>query len=243
MIPYDSYLFVVFFFKQKTAYEITLVVQLFAPDGRYDPLFISSYATLQVRDEIARLPGVGDVFLFGARDYSMRLWLDPEKLSSREMTAGDVVRAVQEQNLQVAAGIIGGQPLPPGSTPFQLTVNAQGRLVDPNQFADIVVKTGADGRITRVKDVARVELAAADYNVTAYLNGQAAGAIPVFQLPGTNSIQTRDSVVQEMEKLKANKATWPAGLEYAIPYDTTIFVRESIRDAVKTLVEAVLLVL
>ncbi|HEY7119387.1 MAG TPA: multidrug efflux RND transporter permease subunit [Tepidisphaeraceae bacterium] len=227
---------------KKTSTEITLVVQLYSPDNRYDPLYISNYATLQVRDELARLPGVGDVFLFGARDYAMRLWLDPQRLATREITAGDVVRAIQEQNVQVAAGVVGGQPLPPGTTQFQLTVNAQGRLTDPEQFADIIVKTGADGRITRVRDLARVELGAADYNVTAYLNGQPAVAIPVFQLPGTNSVQTRDAVVAKMKELRAAKGTWPEGLEFAIPYDTTIFVRESLRDVVKTLFEAVLLV-
>jgi hydrophobe/amphiphile efflux-1 (HAE1) family protein len=227
---------------KKTSTEITLVVQLYSPDDRYDPLYVSNFATLQVRDELARVEGVGDVFLFGARDYSMRLWLDPQKLSTREMTAGDVVRAIQEQNVQVAAGVIGGQPLPPGRTQFQLTVQTQGRLIEPEQFADIIVKTGADGRITRIRDVARVELGAADYNVTAYLNGKAAVAVPVFQLPGTNSIRTRDAVVEKMNKLKAGN-TWPAGLEYAIPYDTTIFVRESLRDVVKTLIEAVILVM
>jgi multidrug efflux pump len=227
---------------KKTSTEITLVVQLYSPDNRYTPLFISNFATLQVRDELARVPGVGDVFLFGARDYSMRLWLDPQKLAARNITVGDVIQSVQEQNVQVAAGIVGGQPLPPGTSQFQLSVNAQGRLSEPEQFAAIVVKTGEQGRITRIGDVARVERGAADYSTTAYLNGQAAVAIPVFQLPGTNSIQTRDAIVAKMNELKANKSIWLPGLEYAIPYDTTIFVRESLADVVKTLFEAVGLV-
>jgi hydrophobe/amphiphile efflux-1 (HAE1) family protein len=227
---------------KKSSTEITLVVQLYSPDDRYNSLYISNYATLQVRDELARLPGVGDVFLFGAREYSMRLWLDPPKLASLDMTAGDVVRAIQEQNVQVAAGVVGGQPLPPGATQFQLSVQAQGRLTEPEQFAEIIVKTSADGKVTRVRDIARVELGAADYSVTAYLNGKAAVAVPVFQLPGSNSIATRDAVVAKMRELQANKGTWPEGLEYAIPYDTTVFVRESLRDVVKTLIEAVILV-
>ena len=224
---------------KKSSPDITLVVQLYAPDNRYTPLYISNYALLQVRDPLARLPGVGDIFLFGARDYAMRLWLDPQKLASREITTGDFVQAIQEQNVQVAAGVIGAQPLPPGTTDFQLTVSAQGRLTDPKEFAEIIVKTGANGRITRVKDVARIELGAADYSVSAYLNGRPAVAIPIFQLPGSNAIETANAVYAKMEELKK---TFPPGLEYSIPYDTTIFVRESLRDVVKTLFEAVLLV-
>jgi multidrug efflux pump len=227
---------------KKTSTEITLVVQLYSPDNRYDPLYISNFATLQVRDPLARVQGAGDVFLFGARDYSMRLWLDPQKLAARDLTAGDVVKAIQEQNIQVAAGVVGGQPLPPGMTQFQLTVNAQGRLTHPEQFEQIVIKTGDAGRIVRIRDVARVQLAAADYSVTALLNGKPAVAIPVFQLPGTNSVKTRDLVVEEMKKLRADKSVWPDGLEYAIPYDTTIFVRESLWDVVQTLFIAIGLV-
>jgi hydrophobe/amphiphile efflux-1 (HAE1) family protein len=224
---------------KKSSPDITLVVQLYSPDNRYDPLYISNYALLQVRDPLARLPGVGDIFLFGARDYSMRLWLDPQKLAARNITTGDLVQAVQEQNVQVAAGIVGAEPLPPGTTDFQLTVNAQGRLTEPSEFSEIIVKTGQGGRITRVRDVARVELGAADYSVSAYLNGRPAVAIPIFQLPGSNAIETANAVYAKMKELKAD---FPPGLEYAIPYDTTVFVRESVRDVVKTLFEAVLLV-
>jgi hydrophobe/amphiphile efflux-1 (HAE1) family protein len=226
---------------RKSSPDFTIVVQLYSPDGRYDPLYVSNYALLQVRDEIARLPGVGDVFLFGARDYSMRVWLDPQKVAARGMTAGDVVRATREQNVQVAAGIIGAPPLPKGSNDYQLTINAQGRLTTPEQFADIVIKTGEGGAITRVRDVARVELAGRDYAVSSYLNGQEAVAIPVFQLPGTNSIKTADAVKAKMAELKASP-TWPAGLEYHFPYDATVFIRESVRDVVVTLAEAIGLV-
>src|SRR6185437_9217923 len=148
---------------KKASPDITLAVGLYSPDGSRDPLYLSNYATLQIKDELARLPGVGDIFIFGARDYSMRLWLNPEQLAARNLTTGDFIKAVQEQNVQVAAGIVGGPPLPPGTAPFQYTVNAQGRLTDPKQFGEIILKTGADGSLTRVKDVARVELAAADY--------------------------------------------------------------------------------
>ncbi|MBC8108021.1 MAG: multidrug efflux RND transporter permease subunit, partial [Anaerolineae bacterium] len=224
---------------KKSSPDITLVVQLYSPDGRYDPLYISNYALLQVRDELARLPGVGDIFLFGARDYSMRLWLDPMKLAARNLTAGDVMQAIGEQNVQVAAGVVGARPVAVGKNDFQLTVNALGRLTSPDQFEEIIIKTGEDGRITRVKDIARVELGAADYSVSAYLNGQDAVAIPIFQLPGTNAIATADAVRVRMEELKQN---FPPGLEYKIPYDTTVFVRESVVDVVRTLFEAVLLV-
>src|SRR5438132_1635650 len=149
---------------RKASPDLTLAVSLFSPDNSRDILYLSNYATLQIRDELARLPGVGDLTVFGARDYSMRLWLDPQKLAARNMTAGDVVSAVQEQNVQVAAGIVGGPPLPAGTTQFQYTMNVQGRLTQPEQFADMVVNVGAGGRITQLKDVGRVELAAADYN-------------------------------------------------------------------------------
>jgi multidrug efflux pump len=224
---------------KKSSPDITLVVQLISPDKRYDTLYMSNYATLQIRDELARLTGVGDIYLFGARDYSMRLWLNPEQLQSRNLTVGDVTNAIREQNVQVAAGVVGAQPLPPHTTAFQLTVNAQGRLTDPAQFAEIIVKTGADGSVTRIRDIARVELGAADYSVSAYLNGSPGVAIPIFQLPGSNSIQTANAIYAKMEELKKK---FPPGLEYRIPYDTTIFVRDSVHDVVKTLFEAILLV-
>ncbi len=224
---------------RKSSPDLTLAVALYSPDRSRDTLYVSNYATLQIRDELARLPGVGDITIFGARDYSMRLWLDPEKLASRRLTAGDVINAVREQNLQVAAGVVGGPPLPPKATKFQYTVSALGRLTDPQQFANIVVKTGEDGRITRVRDVARVELGAADYDTDFAFDGQPAVGIGIFQLPGTNSIETANAVYAKMTELKGS---FPAGLDYAIPYDTTIFVRSSIRDVIWTLFEAIGLV-
>jgi len=222
----------------KRSPDITLVVNLISPDGRYDKLYIDNYAYLQVKDALARVPGVGNVTVFGARDYSMRIWLDPEKVASRALTAGDVVAAIREQNVQVAAGIIGQPPMSSG-VPFQLTVNAQGRLMDPQQFGDIVIKAGMQGQVTRVRDVARVELAARDYSMDSKLNGQPNASLGIFQLPGSNSIETSDAVHATMEILKQR---FPPGLEYRIVFDTTGFTRESIRAVVHTLVEAMILV-
>ncbi|MDB5292495.1 MAG: transporter, hydrophobe/amphiphile efflux family [Phycisphaerales bacterium] len=226
---------------RKASPDITLVVQLYSPDNRYDSLYISNFALIQVRDPLARLPGVGDISIFGERDYSMRLWLDPGAMAALGVTVGDVVQAVQEQNVQVAAGTVGGPPVPPGAVDFQLTVKAQGRLTDPKQFAAIIVKTGSSGQVVRVGDIARTELGAADYSLNAYTNGKPSVGIPIFQLPGTNAIATADAVYAQMKEMRSSR-TWPPGLEYAIPYDTTIFVRESLRDVVRTLLEALGLV-
>jgi multidrug efflux pump len=222
----------------KRSSEITMVVHLVSRDGSRDELYINNYALLQVKDQLARIPGVGDVTGFGARDYSMRVWLDPEKIASRSMTAGDVVRAIREQNIQVAAGTIAQPPVPSGLD-FQLTINTQGRLLDEQQFGDIIIKQGAHGQVTRVRDVARVELAARDYSLASKLSGQSAAALIIWQLPGSNAIETSDAVRLKMEELKKS---FPQGLEYRIVYDTTIFSRKSIRAAVHTLVEAILLV-
>lgn len=224
---------------KKASPDITVVVALSSPDNSHDTVFMSNYATLQIKDELARLPGVGDITIFGVRDYSMRLWLDPDKLAARNMTVGDVVNAVREQNVQVAAGIIGGAPLPPGTTQFQYTMNVQGRLTEPEQFADMVVNVGQDGRITQLRDVGRVELAAADYSTAMTYDGRPAVAMAIFQLPGSNSIETANAIYKKMEELKKR---FPAGVEYEIPYDTTRFVRDSIRDVIYTLVEGVGLV-
>src|SRR3989454_1212873 len=187
---------------------------------------------------LARITGVGDVTVFGARDYSMRIWLDPEKLASRNMTASDVVRAIREQNLQVAAGTIGQPPVPAGQD-FQLTISTQGRLLDEQQFGDIIIKQGAQGQVTRVRDVARVELAARDYSVSSQLSGKPAAALVIFQLPGSNAIDTSDAVRAKLEELKKS---FPPGVDYRVIYDTTLFARESIVAVLHTLFEAVLLV-
>ncbi|MBU6399409.1 MAG: multidrug efflux RND transporter permease subunit [Verrucomicrobia bacterium] len=222
----------------KRSPDITLVVNLISPDGRYDKLYLDNYAYLQVKDALARLPGVGNVTIFGARDYSMRLWLDPEKIASRGLTASDVVNAVREQNQQVAAGVIGQPPMSSG-VPFQFTVNAQGRLTDEAQFGNIVIRSGPDGQITRLRDVARIELAARDYSMDSKLDGQPNSSIGVFQLPGSNALETSDAVHAMMKTLSQR---FPPGLEYRIVFDTTGFTRESIHAVIHTLIEAMLLV-
>ena len=224
---------------KKASPDITVVVAIMSPDNSHDPVFLSNYATLQIKDEIARLPGVGDINIFGVRDYAMRLWLDPDKLAARNLTAGDVVAAVREQNVQVAAGVIGGPPLPHGTTKFQYTMNVQGRLSEPSQFDEIIVNVGKDGRTTLLRDVGRTELAAADYATAMTYNGNPAVAMAVFQLPGTNAIETADAISAKMEQLKKR---FPAGVDYKIPYDTTRFVRDSIKDVIITLFEGIGLV-
>ena len=224
---------------RKQSPDLTMVVHLVSPDGSLDSLFTSNYALLQIRDELARLDGVGDITVFGAREYSMRVWLDPDKLSARGLTAQDVVGAIQEQNVQVAAGIIGAPPVPKDATAFQYTVSTQGRLVDEKEFGEIVVKTGTGGQVTRVRDVARVELAARDYTVNSQLGGKPATAIGIFQRPGSNALETSENVRKKMDELKQR---FPAGMEYTIVYDPTVSVRESIHEVQKTLLEAIALV-
>src|SRR4029077_19275554 len=201
--------------------DITLALAFFSPDGSHDALFLSNYVTLQVKDQIARLPGVGDTNLFGVRDYSMRLWLDPDNMAARNIAAGYVITGVREQNIQVAAGIVGGPPLAKGTSAFQYTLNAQGRLTDPSEFGDIVVKVGADGRITQLKDIGRIELGGADYGTTVDYDGHPAVALAVFQLPGTNAIDTANVIYAKMKELKKH---FPPGVDYAVAHDTTPFV-------------------
>src|SRR6266705_2206877 len=222
----------------KRSTDLTMVAHLISPDDSRDELYLGNYAFLQVRDQLARIPGVGDATLFGARDYSMRIWLDPEKLASRNMTASDVVRAIREQNLQVAAGTIGQPPVPSGHD-FQLTINTHGRLLDEEQFGEIIVKQGGQGQVTRIHDIARVELAARDYSVSSQLSGKPAAALVIFQLPGSNAIDTSNAVRAKLAELKKS---FPPGLDYRVIYDTTLFARESIQAVVHTLFEAVLLV-
>jgi multidrug efflux pump len=223
---------------KKKSPSILLAVNLISPDDSRDALYLSNYATIQVKDALARLPGVGDVSILGARDYSMRVWLDPEKLSSRNMVASDVVNALHEQNVQVAAGRIGQPPAPTGIN-FQYTVNALGRLLDPEQFSDIIIKTGSNGQITRIRDVGHVELGAKNSDVNSYLDGKPSIMMAVFQLPGSNALATADGIKAEMARLKER---FPQGVDYRIVYDTTIFVNESIHEVYKTLYEAFILV-
>ena len=222
----------------KSSPDLTMVIHLVSPDHRYGMVYLRNYALLQVQDVLARIPGVGQVRIFGAGDYAMRIWLDPEKVAARGLSAGDVVNAIREQNVQVAAGVIGAPPMPE-PVDYQLSVNAHGRLLNEQEFGDIIVKTGSDGELTRLKDVARIELAAGDYALRSQLNNQDAVAIPIFQAPGSNALQLSAAVRKTMEELKQN---FPKGVEYRIVYDPTINVRDSIREVVKTLFIAILLV-
>ncbi|MGK9063644.1 efflux RND transporter permease subunit [Stutzerimonas chloritidismutans] len=222
----------------KASPDLTMVVHLTSPDNRYDMLYLSNYAALNVKDELARLDGVGDVQLFGMGDYSLRVWLDPNKVASRNLTATDVVNAIREQNRQVAAGALGAPPAP-GATDFQLSINTQGRLVTEDEFENIIVRAGSDGEITRLRDIARIELGSSQYALRSLLNNQPAVAIPVFQRPGSNAIEISDSVRARMAELKQE---FPQGVDYEIVYDPTIFVRGSIEAVVHTLLEAIVLV-
>jgi hydrophobe/amphiphile efflux-1 (HAE1) family protein len=222
----------------KSSPDLTMVVHLVSPDERYDVVYLRNYATLQVKDVLARLPGVGQVAVFGSGDYAMRVWLDPQRVAARNLSATDIVRAIREQNLQVAAGVVGAQPMP-APVAYQLTVNAHGRLIDEQEFGDIIVKTGPNGELTRLRDVARLELSAGDFSLRSLLNNKQAVAIPIFQAPGSNALQLSSSVRQTMAELKK---TFPQGVDYEIVYDPTTFVRQSINEVIKTLFEAVLLV-
>jgi hydrophobe/amphiphile efflux-1 (HAE1) family protein len=218
--------------------NITMFVQLVSPNNRYDLKYLRNFAELQVRDTLARIPGMGQVETFGGGPYAMRVWLDPQRISARGMTAGDIVNAIREQNVQVAAGIVGAQPMTPG-VDHQLLVNAYGRLASEEEFGNIIIKTGDDGELTRLKDVARVELGTSEYGILGYLDGMPAVAIAIFQAPGSNALQLADDVRATMEDLSRN---FPAGVEYRVVYDPTQFVRDSIDKVVETLVEALILV-
>ncbi|WP_374381834.1 efflux RND transporter permease subunit [Pseudomonas fluvialis] len=222
----------------KASPDLTMVVHLTSPDQRYDMLYLSNYAALNVKDELARLDGVGDVQLFGMGNYSLRVWLDPNKVASRNLTASDVVAAIREQNRQVAAGALGAPPSDAGNS-FQLSINTQGRLVSEEEFENIIIRAGDDGEITRLKDIARIELGSSQYALRSLLNNQPAVAIPVFQRPGSNAIEISDSVRARMAELKQS---FPQGVDYEIVYDPTIFVRGSIEAVVHTLLEAIVLV-
>ncbi len=222
----------------KSSPDLTMVVHLISPNRRYDVLYLRNYALIQIRDVLARLPDMGNVRIFGAGDYAMRIWLDPAKVAARNLTAREVVQAVQQQNVQVSAGILGGPPLTE-QVPFQLTVNTQGRLLDEEEFGAVVIRTGREGQLTRLRDVARIELAAQDYALRSGLDNQAAVPIAVFLLPGGNSLRLAERVRATMKELSQN---FPEGVSYEIVYDPTVFVSDSIREVVKTLFEAVLLV-
>jgi len=243
---------------KKKSPSILLCVNIISPDGRYDQLYLNNFATISVKDDLARIGGVGDVAFLGPRDYSMRVWLDPQRLASLQMTTADVIKAISEQNLQVAAGRIGQPPVPAGTAiPFDLPINTQGRLLSPDQFEEIIVKTGSNGQNVYLRDVVRkpqldangnpvlkgIELGAKNYDVNSYLGTKEsrypASTLAVFQLPGSNAIATADAIKAKMKELESR---FPAGVEYRIVYDTTVFVQESIKSVYHTLIEAFILV-
>ncbi len=222
---------------RKTTPDFLLIVNLISPDGSLDREYMTNYAQTRIKDRLARVEGVGDVQLFGSRDLAMRVWIDPGRAAALNLTAGEIVSALRAQNVQVAAGTL-GQPPSPGSA-FQLNVETQGRFTDPKQFANVVVRTDAEGRQVRVGDVARVEIGAQDYGTSAYLDARDSVIIPVLQEPGSNALAASDAIKAEMETLSAQ---FPAGLEYRIVYNPTEFIQQSVDAVIHTLIEAIVLV-
>ncbi|MEJ2719039.1 MAG: efflux RND transporter permease subunit, partial [Deltaproteobacteria bacterium] len=223
---------------KKASTTLVNVVSVYSPDKRYDDLYLTNYITIHIKDQLSRINGVGDVEVFPSKDYGMRVWLDPNKLEYRRITTTDVVNAIKNQNIQVAAGQIGQSPAPAGQD-FQLPVNTLGRLSDVAQFGDIIIKAEKGNRVTRVKDVASVDLGGKKYDTFSYLNGAPAATILVYQEPGSNALQVADTVRKTMEDLKKR---FPQGLDYRVVYDTSDFVRASIKEVVETLLIAFVLV-
>ncbi|MFO0918541.1 MAG: efflux RND transporter permease subunit [Planctomycetaceae bacterium] len=223
---------------KKKSPSVLMIVNLYSPDGSRDNLYLSNYATIQLRDELSRLSGVGDITYMGQRDYSMRIWLDPDKLATLGLSASDVVRAIEQQNVQVAAGQI-GQPPAPNDQVFQFTMTTLGRLSDDSQFADMILQSDPDGRIIRLKDVAHTELGALGYDQVCTLNGKPSVALSVYQLPGSNALETAANVRNKMNELRER---FPEGLDFDIVYDTTPFIQESVNEVFHTLRDAVILV-
>ncbi len=223
---------------RKNSPDLMMVIHLTSPDKSRNQLYMSNYATLQIKDVLARLDGVGDVRIFGARDYSMRVWLDPEKIQARNLTATEVVTALQAQNVQVAAGALNAPPVPTTGA-FQLNIETLGRLSDPRQFGNIVVKSEPNGAITRIRDIGRVEIGAQDYSTNSYLDDRQAVALLIFQRPGSNALATADTVLKTMDEL--SKA-FPTGLKHSVVYNPTEFIAESVHEVIKTIYEAVILV-
>jgi multidrug efflux pump len=213
-------------------------IALTSPDKRYDQLYLSNYAILQIKDELGRLDGVSDVFVFGQRDYSMRVWVNPEELAARNLTAADVAEAIREQNMPVASGAIGQQPAPDNQL-LQINLSTRGRLVEVEEFEQVIVKSTPDGRITRLKDVARVELGAKSLDVDVSIDGQPTVFLAIFQMPDANALETHDRAMAKMAELKES---FPEGLEYDVGFTTIPYTRESINEVFKTLRDAIVLV-
>ncbi|MEM8771483.1 MAG: multidrug efflux RND transporter permease subunit [Pseudomonadota bacterium] len=224
---------------QKSSPDFLMVIHLLSPDNSYDQLYVSNYATLQIRDELSRVEGVGNVLVFGARDYAMRIWIDPERAAQLDLTAGDIVSALRAQNVQIASGTLNQAPIP-NANAFELSVQTQGRLTAPEEFGNIIIKSDSSGEaLVRVRDVARVELGAQDYTTNAYLDNQPAVAMAVFQRPGSNALTTSENVLSLIDNLSER---FPPGLEYQVIYNPTAFVEESVQEVYKTIFEATLLV-
>ncbi len=223
---------------QKSSPDLMMVINLFSPDDTYDQLYIANYATLQVRDRLARINGVGQILLFGASEYAMRIWLDPDLVNAVDLTPAEVVRSLRAQNIQVSAGTMNQAPAD-NPNAFEIGIQTQGRLESPEEFENIVVRASAEGRIVRLKDVARVELGAQSYTSRGYLAGQPAIALPIFQTPGTNALETARELQRTMAEMSES---FPPGLEYAIVYNPTEFIQESVSAVVQTIFEAVALV-
>ena len=222
----------------KSSPDIALVVHLVSPGGEYDVTYLRNYAVLQVKDALARVPGAGQVEVFGAGDYAMRVWIDPEKAAARGLAAGDIVQSIRDQNVQVAAGVVGAPPMPE-AVDYQLNVNARGRLASVEEFGNIIVRTGAAGELTRLRDVARIEMGSGDYALRSMLDNEPAVAIVIFQSPGSNALELAAGIRARMDEASLN---FPKGIEHTIVYDPTVFVDQSIHEVVKTLLEATLLV-
>lgn len=222
----------------KSSPDLTMVVHLRSPNDRYDMQYLRNYSLLNIKDQLARIPGIGQVQVAGSGDYAMRVWLDPRKLASRNLAPGDVVQALRDQNVNAAAGVVGAAPSAPG-VDYQISVNARGRLTTEEEFRDVIVRTSADGRVTRLRDIARVELAAGDYALRTLVDNKQANAILIYQLPGSNALQISDNVRKTMAELKKDM---PEGVDYQVIYDPTQFVRSSIDAVIHTLLEAIALV-
>ncbi len=224
---------------RKNTPDLLLVVFLSSPDRSHDAQYLSNYATLQIRDKLLRLQGIGGINVLGARDYAMRIWIDPEKAASRNLNAAEIVDALRAQNVQVAGGAVGAPPFAKGGSGFELSVQTQGRLTTPQQFGDVVIKADAAGALTRVSDVARIEVGAQDYRTNFYVNGASGVGLGISQLPGSNALATADAIVRTMEEAKKD---FPPGVAYSIPYNPTTYVQQSITSVQHTLIEAVVLV-
>ena len=223
----------------KSSPDLMMVVHMLSPDSTFDQLYVSNYARSRVRDRLVRLDGVGDLLIFGEREFSARVWLDPDRLGSLSLTAGDVVAALREQNVQVSGGSLGAPPNRADSA-FEVTITTQGRLEDPRQFGRVIIKSTEDGRVVRVRDVARVEIGARSYVTNSYLNNKPAVALGIFQRPGSNALASADEIISVMEELSQD---FPPGLEYQVVYNPTEFIESSVNAVYQTLFEAVLLVI